>query len=219
MSMKFKNIFGLIAVVFSFNACWIGDLDDIDVDSGATVIQVLCQNGETTIFCDLAYRGEVYTYGTAIGAPITGHVLGQARAGGVDPNTGERCVSEVKTVFAPSDSAFLAWIDDYPQWETVYDIPADTVDLILRHHIFLGNKLFVQIENTVCSERQIVFGNANPYKMWAGGDWIFARNATTGDVFPLSEATGDFATQAIFTPDMTTSDGAVYVISKVLAPF
>jgi hypothetical protein len=216
--MKFRNIIGLFVIALSFNACWIGDHDDIEVESSSTVIQVLCQNGETTLFCDLAYRGQVYTYGTAIGAPVTGHVLGQARAGGVDPVTGERCVSEVKTVFAPSDSAFLAWLEDFPQWETVYDIPADTVDLILRHHIFLGKKLFVQIENTVCSERQIVFGNANPYKMWAGGFWIFAVSPG-GDVFPLSLETGDFADQAIFTPDMTTSDGVVYVISKVLAPF
>jgi hypothetical protein len=136
--MKFKNLVGLFTVALFVNACWIGDTDDINVEPSSTVIQVLCQNGETTIFCELAYRGEsIYNYGTTIGAPIVGHVLGQARAGGVDPVTGERCVSEVKTVFAPSDSAFLAWMEDFPHWETIYDIPADTVDLILKHHIFL----------------------------------------------------------------------------------
>jgi hypothetical protein len=215
--MKIRNFISLFCVAFIINACWIGDYDDIDVEAGPTVIQVLCQNGETSIFCDLAYRGNVYTYGTAIGAPIVGHVLGQARAGGKDPVTGERCVSEVKTVFAPSDSAFIAWLEDYPQWETIYDIPADTVDLILMHHIYRGAKLFTQIENPVCAERQMIFGNANPYNMWYG-HWIFATNASN-DVIASSIEAGDFIRTPIFTPDITTSDGAVYVVSRVLAPF
>ena len=115
------------------------------------------------------------------------------------------------------NEAFEAWMANFPHWNSIDDIPADTAFLVVKHHVYNKNaKLFIEIDNPVCTEQEIEPGNTNPYKMWHG-KWIFARNIN-GDVFPLSENTGQFAA-AIYSPDITTTDGAMYVINKVLGPF
>ena len=215
--MNLKHFITLLALSLSLSACWVGDRDDLPLVYDNTLIEVLCQTPDCQIFCELAFRTPTYQSGASEGAPIVGFTLGTSGFGDVDPNTGERCASQVETVFAPTDSAFIAWLEFFPQWDTYLDIPPDSVFLVLRHHIYRGDKLFIEKDNLVCREREITIGSgANATNMWFG-TWAFAQNAD-GDIAPLSEQTNRFASP-IFSPDISTTDGALYVIDRVLGPF
>ncbi|MEZ5002337.1 MAG: fasciclin domain-containing protein [Chitinophagales bacterium] len=166
--------------------------------------------------------------GLASGSPIAAWQLQFSGRGPHDPTTGQACASNVETVFAPNNDAFNEFFQNFPHWldsngEVVLDsIPQDSLDMIILHHIYsnntngLGAKLYVEIENPVCSEQQIIRGSNNPYKMMDGNNFIFAENAQ-GNVAALSVLTNRFS--IIESPDLATTDGAIYIINNVLGPF
>ena len=194
------------------SACWIGDRDDYEVQYDSTLIEVLCQTPGAQTFCQLSFMTPTYQSGASEGAPIVGFVLGQSGIGGSDQ--GIRCASSVETVFAPSDSAWQVYVDRFPHWNSVNDIPQDTLFTILKHHIVRNKKLHVQIDNPVCADEEIQ--NGAIYQMWDGRNWQF--QVVNNQLAALSLANSQF-TVDIYSPDTTTTDGIVYVIDKVLGPF
>ncbi|MEZ5009148.1 MAG: fasciclin domain-containing protein [Chitinophagales bacterium] len=228
--MKFRNLILLVISAFSLNACFIGDTDDLEVVYEPTLIELVCQTPEISTFCELMYKTSPSTIpGISFGQPVAAWRIQFSGRAGFDANTGEACASNVETVFAPSDSAFTVFFSNFPHWldstgVVDYDkIPTDSLTMIILHHIYAdvtsatGAKLYIEIENPVCSEEQILRGSNNKYKMMDGNFWIFAQNPA-GDVAALSEITSNFSSRLV-TPDLATTDGVVYILNKVLGPF
>lgn len=227
--MKIRNLIILLISVLSLNSCFIGDTDDLEVVYQPTLIELVCQTKEISTFCKMIYKTTTFPEGSGIGAgqPIAAWKIQFSGRGGFDANTGEACASDVETLFVPSDSAFAVFFTNFPHWldstgtVDLDRIPTDSLTKIVLHHMFSrpngrGAKLFVEIENPVCAEEQIVRGSNNPYKMMDGNNFIFAENAQ-GNVAALSVLTNRFS--IIESPDLATTDGAIYIINNVLGPF
>lgn len=200
------------------SSCLIGDSQQPVVHYDSTLIELLCQNPELSIFCKLANRTTPVQTGESAGlVPEVAWVLQFSGRQGINPdNPGIACPENVETVFAPSDSAFQVFIDQYPHWRSIYDIPLDTVALILKHHIYIGNKLTRPGDPQDCATRPILLGSAG-MPMWYGR-WTFVRNPQ-GDVRAFSNQSMRFLNQNIVTPDLSSTDGSVFIINQVLGPF
>jgi len=217
--MKFYNLIIALTLMLGLNSCWIGDQDDPEILYDPTVIQIMCQTPELGTFCEMAYLTSLLT-GPCIGCngstAMTPSAAWKLQFSGRTIVEGKACPTQVETVFAPTNDAFATFMEEFPHWESIYDIPQDTVDLIVRHHIFLDSKLINQLgEDSECMAEELIGGSAG-YDMWTGR-WIFLANSTA--FIAASENSGRQTTTPILSPDFSTTDGVVYVIHDVLAPF
>lgn len=207
----------LLALVLQ--SCWIGDQDDPEILYEPTVIELLCQNPDLSTFCELVYLTPVIPEGTVGGGSGIGRVpeaVWKLSFSGRGPiRNGQACPSDVETVFAPDNEAWETYLAANPQWPTIYDIPKDTVSLLVRHHIFNQGKLLLPSAAPECTAVDII-GGSTGYNMWVGR-WAFATNPA-GDFFGIS-LLSFVTTQPIISPDLSSTDGAVYIVNTVVPPF
>jgi len=209
--MKFHHLAIALMLMLGLNSCWIGDQDDPGILYDETIIEILCQTPQLTEFCKMVYLTKPTSFN---GQPSAAYELYIASAG---ITNGQACPRNVESVFAPSNTAIEEFLDDNPQWETIYDIPTDTMDLIVKHHIRLKWKMvnFDNLSDYDCTMQEIVGGAR--YPMWIG-DWQFLTNAQ--GQFIAASVQGNVATTTpIITPDISSTDGVVYIIEDVLPPF
>lgn len=212
--MKIHHFVLAFLLTMALHSCWVGDLDDPEILYETTVIEVLCQTPELSTFCELIYLTSPIQTGNSAGlVPKAAWVLQFAgRSGG----SNGACPTNVESVFAPTNEAFEDFMSDYPQWETIYDIPQDTLNQLVLHHIFLDGKLINNLgSNSECTAVEII-GGLN-YKMWFGR-WQFLTNAE-GEFIAQSLDSNEFTNVPIVSPDLSSTDGAIYRLAKVLPPF
>jgi hypothetical protein len=208
-----------ICTVFLATSCWIGDQDDPEILYDSTLIELMCQNPDISTFCQLTYLTSLIPPGTIGGGDGVDRVPSAAwklQFSGRIIVDGVSCSSGVESVFAPDNNAWIEFFENYPHWNSIYDIPTDTVDLLIKHHIFLDGKLIRPNDPVDCATTPIILGSEG-MPMWSGR-WVFVRNQE-GDVRALSEQSGRFLNQNIESPDLSSTDGSVYIINQVLGPF
>lgn len=105
------------------------------------------------------------------------------------------------TVFAPTNAAFQALLDSNPDWNTVSDIPTETLEAVLLYHVSNGNvrsgDLSDEMEVTTLSNNatfQIDLDQDPPM--------IMAGQNTAG----------------IVVTDVQTQNGVIHVINSVILP-
>jgi len=105
------------------------------------------------------------------------------------------------TVFAPTNEAFQALLDSNPNWNSINDIPVETLQAVLLFHVLEGTVRSTDLSDT------------------------YVNCLSTGpNDEPLSlqvEVTGGVAFNGDATPvavDVNASNGVVHVINKVMLP-
>lgn len=105
------------------------------------------------------------------------------------------------TVFAPTNAAFQELLDSNPSWNSINDIPVETLQAVLLFHVLDGT-----VRSTDLSDTYVNTLSSGPNNE------------------PLSlqvEVTGGVQFNNIATPvtvDVTASNGIVHVINKVMLP-
>ncbi len=105
------------------------------------------------------------------------------------------------TVFAPTDEAFVALLETNDDWNGLADIPAATLEAVLKYHVIAG-------DNITSSE---ITDGATPTTFEGNTITI---NTTNGVV--ITDKGGNESTVLI--PDVQTSNGVIHAISNVLLP-
>lgn len=105
------------------------------------------------------------------------------------------------TVFAPTNAAFQELLDSNPSWNSINDIPVETLQAVLLFHVLDGT-----VRSTDLSDTYVNTLSSGPNNE------------------PLSlqvEVTGGVQFNNVATPvtvDVTASNGIVHVINKVMLP-
>lgn len=216
--MKIRNIFLLVISVFGLNSCFIGDTDDLNVDRKTTLIEVLCQTPELSTFCNLVYQTTPLPEGNrGQFTPSVAWILQFSGSGLGCPDK-----NSVETVFAPTNDAFAAWftrlgytdLEDFIGPSPISQGKQDTIDILVRHHILNKVKLVNNVEDfTECNVEELI-GGSQGYEMLFG-KWSFLE--ANGQFIAASQTFGNQTTTAITSPDLSSTDGAVYSVNDVLA--
>ncbi len=107
------------------------------------------------------------------------------------------------TVFAPSNEAFDTLLMNNPDWTAIQDIPAETLEKVLRLHVsttenLRSNQLFNgRIINTIASEETLLVD-------------------ITSIAEPQIVASGNTSTLSIL--DIQAENGVIHILNKVLLP-
>lgn len=101
------------------------------------------------------------------------------------------------TVFAPTNAAFASLLDSNPAWESLQDIPLQTLTDVLKYHVVMG-KVYSENVVTLTSANTLLTGKA------------ISINAMSG--VKLNGDTNVAAT------DVLAKNGVIHVIDKVLIP-
>lgn len=104
------------------------------------------------------------------------------------------------TVFAPTNDAFQELLDSNQDWNSLEDIPAATLDLVLKYHV-----LGTEVQSSALSDTYV-----NTLAM-AQNEALSLQVATTGGV------KFDGNAEPIQT-DIVADNGIVHVINKVMIP-
>ncbi|MGB1037651.1 MAG: fasciclin domain-containing protein [Bacteroidia bacterium] len=105
------------------------------------------------------------------------------------------------TVFAPTNAAFTALLDSNQDWNSLSDIPAETLEAVLKYHVIVGDNI---------TSREITDG-ANPATF--EGSKI-TLNTTNGVI--ITDKGGRTSTVRI--ADVQASNGIIHAIDKVILP-
>lgn len=212
--MRLKLLFPATLLAFVFQGCWVGDQDDPEILYETTIIEVLCQTPEFSTFCNMIYlTPPVHTGNSAGLVPI---VAWQLQFAGRDIVNGMACPSNVESIFAPTNQAWENFLNRFPHWESIYDIPQDTLTWLVQHHIYTKGKLMNNLgEDPECTAVEVVGGAT--VRMWTG-NWQFLENAQ-GEFIARSVESNEFTTVPIQSPDISSTDGVVYRLADVLPPF
>jgi uncharacterized surface protein with fasciclin (FAS1) repeats len=105
------------------------------------------------------------------------------------------------TVFAPTNAAFEALLASNEDWNGLADIPAATLEAVLKYHVIVG-------DNVTASE---ITDGLTPTTFEGS---TFTINTTDGVV--ITDKGGNESTVQI--ADVQTSNGVIHAISRVLLP-
>ncbi|MCB0501207.1 MAG: fasciclin domain-containing protein [Bacteroidetes bacterium] len=221
--MKIRNLIILLITVLSLNSCFIGDTDDLEVVYKTTLIEVLCQTPELSTFCDMVYLTTPRPEGGR--DQFTPFMAWKLQFSGSGRGCPDR--NSVETVFAPTNAAFEAWfsrlgftdledfVDRLPDG-SIRQGKQDTIDILVKHHVLNKVKLINNVQDfTECNVEELI-GGSEGYEMMFGR-WNFLENPTTGQFIAASVTFGNQTTTAITSPDLSSTDGAVYAVNDVLA--
>ena len=114
------------------------------------------------------------------------------------------------TVFAPTNQAFQDLLNSRPDWNTLDDIPIDSLRLILKNHI---------IDNEVLAEASFtsaVSGYKNTLANGPTADFISLYFNTEGSVVELNGGDQHPVGATIINPNNFAKNGVVHGINKVL---
>ena len=107
-----------------------------------------------------------------------------------------------KTLFVPTENAFNEFLDQYPEWNTLSDVPEAVLDKILKYHI---------LEDT----------NLLSIKMRNSQNLVTSNGASLGierdyDLVRLKDRSGQ--TARILTANIQADNGVIHIINRVLLP-
>ncbi|MDP5091720.1 MAG: fasciclin domain-containing protein [Polaribacter sp.] len=105
------------------------------------------------------------------------------------------------TVFAPTNEAFQALLDTNPSWNTINDIPVETLQAVLLFHVLDGTVRSTDLSNTY----------VNTLSAGPNNEPLSLQVEVTGGVAFNGDATP-------VTVDVNASNGVVHVINKVMLP-
>ena len=105
------------------------------------------------------------------------------------------------TVFAPTNAAFQNLLDSNDDWNSLADIPAATLEAVLKYHVVVGDNV---------TSGEIVDG-LTPTTFEGS---TFTINTTNGVV--ITDKGGNESTVQI--ADVQTSNGVIHAINRVLLP-
>lgn len=108
------------------------------------------------------------------------------------------------TVFAPTNAAFQALLDSNDDWDTLDDIPVETLTSILLFHVLSG-----EIRSTDLSDTYV-----NPLATGPNDEPLSLQVEVTGAV----EFNGDSKPADAALLDIQATNGVVHVIDKVMLP-
>lgn len=104
------------------------------------------------------------------------------------------------TVFAPTNEAFQALLDSEDDWNTLADIPAATLDAVLKYHVLSG-----EVKST-----DLTVGYVPTLSEGPNGSNV-VLNVTNDGGFKFNDA-------GPVTVDVEASNGVVHIIDKVMLP-
>ena len=104
------------------------------------------------------------------------------------------------TVFAPSDAAFADLLASNPDWNNVGDIPAGTLEAVLKYHVVVGSNV---LSSTLTS------GDVTTYQ---GSTFSVNVNGSV----TITDGQGNTVT--VVATDIQGGNGVVHVIDGVLLP-
>jgi transforming growth factor-beta-induced protein len=105
------------------------------------------------------------------------------------------------TVFAPTNEAFQALLDSNADWNSVEDIPVETLQAVLLFHV-----LSTEVRSTDLSDTYV-----NTLSTGPNDEALSLQVEVTGDI----EFNGDAKPVVV---DVEASNGVVHVIDKVMLP-
>ncbi len=105
------------------------------------------------------------------------------------------------TVFAPTNDAFQALLDSNDSWNTIGDIPIETLDAVLKYHVVAG----ANVQSDELSDGQEI-------TMLSGG--IVTVNLSSGAKLETSSE----QSVTISLTDVQGTNGVVHVVDSVLLP-
>jgi uncharacterized surface protein with fasciclin (FAS1) repeats len=105
------------------------------------------------------------------------------------------------TVFAPTNAAFQELLDSNPEWNSVDDIPVETLQTVLLFHVLSGEVTSSDLSDTF----------VNTLATGLDGNPLQLQIEVTGGV----KFNGDATPVAV---DVDASNGVVHVIDKVMIP-
>lgn len=109
--------------------------------------------------------------------------------------------SDIKTVFAPTNTAFQALLDSNSSWSNLNDIPVETLQSVLLFHV-----IGAAVKSTDLSDTYV-----NTLATGPNGEPFSLQVETKGAV----EFNGDAKP---ITVDITASNGVIHIIDKVMLP-
>jgi transforming growth factor-beta-induced protein len=104
------------------------------------------------------------------------------------------------TVFAPTNTAFLNLLDSSDEWNTLADIPVETLAAVLNYHVVSG----ANVQSDQLSDNQTV--------STLGGDFTISLS----DGVKVETTSGQSA--SVVLADVQGSNGVVHVVDTVLLP-
>ena len=105
------------------------------------------------------------------------------------------------TVFAPNNAAFQALLDSDASWNSIADIPIETLDLVLKHHVVSGKVMAADLTATyVNTLAEGPNSEALSLQVDVSPDVVF--NGSTSPV----------------TTDVSASNGVVHIVNSVMLP-
>ncbi|MCH3884091.1 fasciclin domain-containing protein [Tenacibaculum aquimarinum] len=105
------------------------------------------------------------------------------------------------TVFAPTNTAFQSLLDSNPSWNSLEDIPTETLKSVLLFHVLSGNVMASDLSDTYVNTLATGPNDKNlSLQVAVTGGVMF-----NGDAMPI-------------TTDVMATNGVVHVIDKVMLP-
>jgi transforming growth factor-beta-induced protein len=109
--------------------------------------------------------------------------------------------TDAYTVFAPNNAAFQALLDSNNDWNTIADIPIETLDAVLKYHVVAGTVMAADL----------TAGYANTISMGPNDEAISLQI----DVAPMVKFNG---TTSPITTDVEANNGVVHIVDQVMLP-
>ncbi|MEZ5009149.1 MAG: hypothetical protein R2753_13445 [Chitinophagales bacterium] len=186
-----------------------------------TLVNLICSDPNLTVFCELINNTSDLN---SDGIPDIVYLLEYSDTSFYDSITQQFCPSFVETVFAPSDLAFDSLFVKFPHWSSVTDIPQDTIDMIVKHHIYAGDAdyypygaiLYLEKDSLECLETLVFRGTSTPYLFIDSTTFVFASNDSLGSAI-LSITTSRFS--LLNEPALISDNGIAYILDSYLGPF
>ncbi|MCB0502568.1 MAG: hypothetical protein KDD32_07780 [Bacteroidetes bacterium] len=133
-----------------------------------------------------------------------------------DKNRRSNCDS-IQTLFAFTNATLDSFLLEFPHWNSIQDIPDDSIRLIIDHHTLKYERLIY--DTTVVTEPcdfDFLTPRDSAFQM-GYGVWAFLSNS--GEVIAASSNSGRMTTSPLMAPVVLNEEGAVYIIDRVLGPF
>lgn len=105
------------------------------------------------------------------------------------------------TVFAPTNAAFEALLAASPDWNSLSDIPVETLEAVLKYHVIAGANVTAS-EITDGLQPETVLGST------------ITINTTNG----VTITDGQSRNSSVIVADVQTSNGVIHAINNVLIP-
>lgn len=105
------------------------------------------------------------------------------------------------TVFAPTNTAFQALLDSNNDWDSLTDIPIETLDAVLKYHVFAGGN----VQSDELTDNQMIT--------------MFNEGTVTVDLSNGAklETSSDQSVSIIIT-DVQGTNGVIHAVQEVLLP-